>query len=133
MRMPPTARREVQGLLQRAPLVALGCLLLAAAALAMGGSAIGFGAGTMCLAGAVGALLLVFSWRHYQPHWSWLLWAVPTPAILAVAFEVTVAPVVSSGEVSIVSGIWVLLGCGGLGFFGSLFLLRGHIQRWLGT
>ncbi len=131
MRIPPNVRREVQGLLQRSLFAAIACFFLSVAALLMAGSTIVFGAGAIFLVGVFGAVLLILSWRHYQPFWSWLIWAVPALVVLVAAFQLMLAPLVYAGEVSVLSAIWALGGCWGLGFFGSLFLLRGHVQRWL--
>ena len=126
-------RREVVGFLQRCPWAALACLLMGGFALFTTGAAIAFGAIVMLLAGIVGAGLLLLSWRHYHPYWSWLIWAVPGPAILVLAFQLTVAPLVTTGDISVLSGIYAMGGFGGVGFFGALFALRRRVQRWLAT
>lgn len=131
IRMLPSTRREVLGFLERCPWVALACSIFGAVALFNAGAAIAFGAVPMFLAGVFGAGLLLLSWRYRHPYWSWLIWAVPAPALLVLAFELTVAPLVITGAVSILSGIWAAGGFGGLGFFGSLFMLRRFVQRWL--
>jgi hypothetical protein len=129
--MLPSARREVFSFLERCPWVALGSLAFGVAALFTAGPVLALGALVTFLAGVVGAGLLLVSWRYYQPYWSWLIWAVPGPAILVVAFELTVAPLVITGAVSVLSAIWVAGGFGGVGFFGALFLLRRFVERWL--
>jgi hypothetical protein len=129
--MLPKARREALEFLERCPWVALACGVLGAVALFNAGEVIAFGAVAMFLAGAFGAGLLLVSWRYHHPYWSWLIWAVPGVGILVLVFELTLAPLIITGVVSVLSGIWAAGGFGGLGFFGSLFALRRFVQRWL--
>lgn len=107
------------------------CLAFAIAALFKDGAAALTGAGAMVLAGMLGATLILISWRYYQPYWSRLIWAVPAPAILVIAFESTLAPLVMTGAISVLGGIWAAGGFGGLGLFGSLFLFRRFVERRL--
>ena len=86
----------------------------------------------MLCTGAVCGTLLILSWRHYHPWFSWLLWAIPGAALSAAVFEFTIGPQVATGVVSVVSAIFVMVGCGGLGFFGVLLLLRGSVMRSFG-
>jgi hypothetical protein len=129
--MLPSARREALEFLERCPWVALASGVFGAIALFNAGAVIAFGSAVMFLAGTLGAGLLLLSWRYHHPHWSWLIWAIPGPAILVVAFELTLVPLLITGVVSVITGIWAAGGFGGLGFFGSLFALRGFVQRWL--
>jgi hypothetical protein len=130
MRMPFSVRREVRELLQRSPYAAGLCLLFSIL-IFRDGSAVVLGAGAMLLAGIIFAALLISSWRHYRPFVSWLIWAVPGTLFGAIAFTSTLAPAVSTGLISVLSAICAVFGCGGLGFFGSLFLLRPRLERWL--
>jgi hypothetical protein len=114
MSIPPTVRREVQELLQRSLFAAIACFFLSAAALLMAGSTIVFGAVAIFLVGVLGAVLLILSWCHYQPFWSWLIWAVPALVVLVAAFQLILAPLVYAGEVSVLSAVWALGGCWGL-------------------
>jgi hypothetical protein len=131
MRMPVSVRREVRELLQRAPYVAGFCFLLSILTFARDESAVALGAGAMLLVGVICAALLIFSWRHYRPFLSWLICAVPGTLLVAIAFTSTLAPAVSTGLISVLSAILAIFGCGGLGFFGSLLLLRARLERWL--
>jgi len=131
--MLPNARREALEFLERCPWAALLSAVFGAIALFNAGAVIAFGSAVMFLAGTLGAGLLLLSWRYHHPYWSWLIWAVPGPAILVVAFELTLAPVLFTGAVSVLTGIWAAAGFGGLGFFGSLFALSRFVQRWLAT
>jgi hypothetical protein len=132
MRMPRTAYREVDDLLQRCLPLALTCVALTVAVLVREGSVLLAGAVAVLFAGAVCGALLILSWRYYHPWFSWLLWAVPGALLTSVVFEFTLGPPLVSGAVSVVSAFFVLVGCGGLGFFGLLFILRGSVKRWFG-
>ena len=132
MLMPRTTLREVEGFLQRCLPLALTCLALTVAAFVKEGNVLLVGAVAVLFAGAVCGTLLILSWRYYHPWLSWLLWAVPGALLTAVVFELTVGPPMATGAVSVVGAIFVLVGCGGLGLFGLLFLLRGSIKRWFG-
>jgi hypothetical protein len=131
MRMPVSVRREVRDLLQRTPYIAGFCFLLSVLTFTRGASAVALGAGAMLLAGVICAALLIFSWRQYRPFLSWLIWAVPGTLLVAIVFTSTLAPAVSTGLIPVLSSIFAVLGCGGLGFFGSLLLLRSRVERWL--
>ena len=131
MRMPLSGRREVRELLQRTPYGAGFCFLLSVLTFARDASAIALGAGAMLLVGVICAALLIFSWRHYRPFLSWLIWAVLGTLLVAIAFTSTLAPAVSTGLISVVSTFGAVFGCGGLGFFCSLLLLRTRLERWL--
>ena len=133
MHMSRTVRQEVEGFLQRCLPLALMCLAQTVAALYIGGSVLLVGSVAMFLAGALCGALLIVSWRHYYPWFSWLLWAVPGAALTAGLFGFVVGPPVATGEVSVLGALLVLFGCSGLGFFGLVFLLRGYVKRWLGT
>jgi sorbitol-specific phosphotransferase system component IIBC len=133
MHMSRTGRREVEGFLQRCLPLALMCLAQTVAALYIGGSVLLVGAVAMFLAGALCGALLIVSWQHYHPWFSWLLWAGPGAALTAGVFGFVVGPPLATGEVSVLGAVLVLFGCSGLGFFGLVFLLRGYVKRWLGT
>ena len=131
MRMPVSVRREVRELLQRTPYIAGFSFLLSVLAFAREASAVALGAGSMLLAGVICAVLLIISWRHYRPLLSWLIWAVPGTLLVAIVFTSTLAPAVSAGLIPVLSSILAVLGCGGLGFSGSLLLLRARVERSL--
>jgi hypothetical protein len=86
----------------------------------------------MLLTGALCGAVLLLSWRLYHPMFSWALWAVPGAALFEMAAAFTVLPQVDTGEISILRAVSLILGCGGLGFFGPPLLLRGAVKRWLG-
>lgn len=132
MRMPITTWWEVEDFLRRCLPLSLWCLGFSVAALVKEGSVVFVGAMGVFLSGVGCGALLIFSWRHYHPLYSWLLWAAPGALLAANVAAFTLFPRVDSGAVSVVGGIFVVLGCGGLGVFGLLFLLRGSIKRWLG-
>src|SRR6266568_9043260 len=101
MRMPAEDRQEVTGLLQRSIGALLVSVLLSVLFLANPGTSLLVGAGALLLSGVFFAALLVFSWRHYHPHWSWLIWAVPGPALIMSVFQLLVFPLVSTGVISV--------------------------------
>jgi len=104
-------------------------VLLAIVFLANAGTSLVVGGGALLLSGVFFAALLVFSWRHYDPHWSWLIWTVPGPALIMSVFQLLVFPLVSTGVISVLLALAGVLGCAGAGFFGALFALRGHVWR----
>ena len=130
MPTPTTVRRAVKELSERSPLIALFCLTVSIVVLVAGGSAILPGAGALVLVGVVGLALFIYSWRHYRPLLSWLIWAVPCAALAAAVLELALRPPFLAGLIPIVAVFGALFGCGGLGFFGSLFLVRRHLAQW---
>ncbi len=134
MRMPTAARRVVESLLQRSIVGVLLCALYGVASFLIDdGAAIVVGAGALFFAvGGLCAALLIFSWRHYHPYWSWLIWAVPGPALIVGLFEAFASPLVASGHVSVLAAMLAVTACVGCGLFGALVVLRRHIKRWVG-
>ena len=133
MSTPTTVRRAVKELAERSPLIALFCLIVSVVVLFAGGSAILPGAGALVLVGVLCTVLLIFSWRHYRPMLSWLIWAAPSTVLAAAVLELALRPPFVAGLLSMVVVLGALFGCGGLGFFGSLFLFRRHLGQWVRT
>ena len=130
MSTPTSLRRALDELSQRSPIIALFCLVVSFAVLANGGSVILPGAGALFLVGVLCAALLIYSWWHYRPLLSWLIWAVPGAVLAAGVLEFALRPPFVAGFISILSVFGALFGCGGLGFFGSLLLLRRRLAQW---
>jgi hypothetical protein len=88
----------------------------------------------MCIgpSGVLCGVLLLLSWRLYHPTFSWVLWVVPSATVFAMTAAYTVFPGIETGEISVLRAMYLFVGCGGQGFFGLLFLLRGPVKRWLG-
>jgi len=133
MRMPAADQKEVAELLQRSVAGLLLCAAFGVAFLVKGGVALITGGGALLLSGVFFAGLVVYSWRHYHPYWSWLIWAVPGPALVISAFQLFIVPSHLTGEISVVVGLLGLFGCAGLGYFGALFTLRGYVWRSLNS
>ena len=133
MRMPITSRREIQRLVRRSTVGVLVCALLVAYVVATGSAAIVPAASLLLLSGACFAMLLVFSWRLYHSHFSWLVWALPGTALITVVFFAFVVPPVRDGFVSPPFALLVLWAFAGGGFFGTLVILRKRIHLWLLT
>ena len=102
MSTPTPVRRAVNELAQRSPQMALFCLIVSVVVLFAGGSAILPGAGALFLVGVLCTVLLIFSWRHYRPMLSWLIWAAPSAVLAAGGLELALRPPFVAGLISIV-------------------------------
>jgi hypothetical protein len=72
--------------------------------------------------GAFAFPLVWASWRFQNPV-SWLLWAIPVPAVAALIF------IKHSVLVAVPVAMFHLLAGGMLGFFSLLWLFRAYVQR----
>jgi len=121
MRPSPTLRREAEGLFQlsaRATPLFVGLAVIAAFL----GHSGALDAVVMLLTGALCGALLLLSWRIYHPIFAWVLWVAPGATVFTIAATYAVLPRVDTGEISILHAICLIIDCGGLGFFGLLFL-----------
>ena len=130
--MPPTARRDIVEFLKRSKYGALFSLAIGATAIAPNWSELVLAAGAILVVGIACAGLHILSWRrNYPPMLTWLIFELPSAFLILGAFNLVLWVPLSQGAISVLGGVGALVGCGGFGYFGALFLLRHRLIGWL--